>query len=285
MGAHTLVSRPARTERARGTWRVVRSSIALMLLPLLVACVGEKQEQRLGDEMAREINTRVPLVRDPVLNLYLNRLGMRLASVSERPKLPFRFYIVNSPEINAFAIPGGHIYVTRGLIQETEDLSQLSAVLAHEIGHTAARHGAEQLQRQLRTGSLVSILYDVILGREPTLLDQQALQIGTRYWYARHSREDELDADRRAVRYLLSAGVEPTGIVAFLERLMHQERGTDDALSRWFSSHPVTGDRIADLERRIGREERKEHAPLITNVDSYADFLRRLERTGGSRAQ
>ena len=145
--------------------------VPLVLLALLsTSCVSEQREQEMGDMMAADINAQLPLVGDPVLNAYVGSLGRVLASVSERPNLEYRFYVINSSSVNAFALPGGHIYLTRGLIEHTRTGSELAAALAHEIGHVAERHGVDKMQRQLRTGSLVSVLYNVFLGGEPDLL-------------------------------------------------------------------------------------------------------------------
>ena len=103
--------------------------------------------------MAAQVTQQLPLVEDPLLNAYVRRLGLLLAGESERPGLEYEFYIINSAMVNAFALPGGHIYLTRGLIERTENGAELAGVLAHEIGHVAARHGIQKLERHLRTGS------------------------------------------------------------------------------------------------------------------------------------
>lgn len=249
---------------------------ALLLAPALAGCVSEDTEQEVGDHIAARVNTQLPLVRDPALNLYVNRLGRLIARHSDRPDLPYRFYIVDSPGVNAFAIPGGHVYVNRGLIERTENVSELSAVLAHEIGHVAARHGARTLERQLRTGSLISILYRVILGTEPEILDQTALRLGSSLWTASNSRKAELEADELAVRYLIDAGVDPRGIVTFLDGLLREEASTNRPTMEWFSTHPMTEDRIAETRREIRRELPAPPPELARDIASYPAFLRRM---------
>ena len=132
----------------------------------------------MGDLMAVDMNSQLPLVADPILNAYVSSLGNAIAGVSDRPDLEYRFYVINSPVVNAFALPGGHIYLSRGLIEQTASGSELAAALAHEIGHVAERHGVAKMERHLRTGSVVSMLYNVILGGEPEILRQDALEIG-----------------------------------------------------------------------------------------------------------
>ncbi|HEV2147178.1 MAG TPA: M48 family metallopeptidase [Longimicrobiaceae bacterium] len=251
---------------------------ALVLTLGLAGCISEDREQELGDRIAAQINAQLPLVRDPALHLYVNRLGGLIARKSDRPDVPYRFYIVDSPGVNAFALPGGHIYVNRGLIERTSDVSELSAVLAHEIGHVAARHGAQSLERQLRTGSLISVLYRVILGGEPELLDQTALRLGHTLWTASHSRQAELQADELAVRYLIEAGVDPRGIITFLKGLLREEAATERrTLSlEWFSTHPMTEERIRQTQEEIGEELPEASPGLARDIASYPAFLRRV---------
>jgi beta-barrel assembly-enhancing protease len=250
----------------------------MALAVLLAGCVSEEQEQRMGDAIAADINRKIPLVHDPLLLVYINRLGLRIAQQSERPDVPYRFYIVNSAVVNAFALPGGHIYVTRGLIQRTSTASELSAVLAHEIGHVAARHGAQALERELRTGSVVSMLYQLLPWREPALLEQEALQIGGRLWFATHSRRAEREADRLAVRYLINAGVDPEGMLSMLEGLIDEEAEGPQRAVEWFSTHPTTENRLQVLRRKIEGMAGEIPPDLADDIASYPAFLGRVAR-------
>ncbi len=253
-----------------------RRAALLLLLALLAACVGEEREQAMGDTIAAEINMQVPLIWDPSLLAYLNRLGQQLVSVSERSDLRFHFYIVNTEVVNAFALPGGHVYLTRGLIERTENASQLSSVLAHEIGHVAARHGAQALQRELRTGSVVNLLYFLFLRGEPALLEDGPLHLGTRLWHASNSRAAEREADQLAVRYLVSTGVDPQGMVQLLQGLVEEEQDHARAGVEWFSTHPMTVNRVRVLQRKIARQLEGGHGELMQDLASYPAFLRRL---------
>jgi predicted Zn-dependent protease len=251
------------------------TAAAALLLPLLGACVSEKQEQVLGDQIATQINTHVPLVNDAPLTLYVNDLGRMIARHSARPNVPYRFYIVDTEGVNAFALPGGHIYVNRGLIDRTRNVSELAGVLAHEIGHVAARHGAKTMQRQMRTRSMSGILYKVILDREP-LLNQEALDIGGAVWTASHSRHDEQEADKLAVAYLIASGVDPNGMVSLFNGFVKEEATLPQGgVGQWFATHPATLQRL-----KITRDEIRVRRPaakkLATQVPSYEDFLRRL---------
>jgi beta-barrel assembly-enhancing protease len=267
-----------RVPRWRSGYRRGCAAAPFLALLLLGGCISEEREQDIGDTMASEINPHLPLLEEPLLNAYLQSVGQTLAEVSERPNLDYRFYLINTDAVNAFALPGGHIYVTRGLVERTRSGAEFAGVLAHEIGHVAARHGVDKLQRQLRTGSLVNVLYDMILGGEPALLQENALQLANVVWSARHSRRDEEEADLLAMRYLVRTGAEPHAVVTLLESLLveEQRRGAGmGALEVWFSTHPLTSDRIREAESSIeglsGVEEQ------VTDLDLGAfDAFRKL---------
>lgn len=240
--------------------------------------MSEDREQAIGDELATQINAQLPLVRDAALTRSLTRLGDRLARASDRPDVGYSFYIVDTDEVNAFAIPGGHIYVNRGLIERTQNASELSAVLAHEIGHISARHGAQMLERQLRTGSVVSVLYRLILGHEPALLDHGALGIGGALWTAAHSRADELEADQLAVRTLVTAGVDPIGIVTLLNGLPVEKAQKRGIAAQWFSTHPMSADRLRRTRDQVGDFRGESTPDLIQDAAWYPKFLSRMRK-------
>jgi predicted Zn-dependent protease len=260
--------------QARGA-RPLRGGAALLAALALGGCVTEQREVAIGNQIAAQINTQVPLVQDIPLNLYLNDLGGLIARHSQRPDLQYHFYIVDSPALNAFALPGGHVYVNRGLIERTSNVSELAGILAHEIGHVAARHGAENLQRQMRTRSMASTMYQLILGSKP-LLDQEALDLGGALWAAQHSRADEAEADQMAVGYLVNTGVDPRGMLSLFSALWEEEQRVPvgEQVS-WFSTHPGTAARMQATRQQI-RALPPPPQPLATNNDSYAAFLRRI---------
>lgn len=248
-----------------------------LLVLLAGGCISEDREQELGDAMAEDINQQIPIVRQPLLTHYVSTMGASLASVSDRPHLDYNFYIINSAMVNAFALPGGHIYVTRGLLERTESGDELAGVLAHEIGHVAARHGVQKLQRHLRTGSVVNMLYNLILGGEPALLRQNSLQLAGIVWSASHSREDEQEADRLAVDYLSRAGIDPDGIVTLLETLMQDGAEDTSRIAGWFSTHPMTQERIAVAQEEIQQVETQDTSPALQRrIATFPIFLRLL---------
>jgi len=265
-----------RAAAARHHGSLRHACLLLVLLLSAAACVSEEQEQRLGDAIAADINQQIPLIQDPLAVLYVNQLGHRIAQTSERPDVPYRFYIINSAVVNAFALPGGHIYVTRGLIHRTENASQLAAVLAHEVAHVAARHGAQALERELRTGSVVSMMYELFFGREPAILEQRALRLGGHIWFATHSRRAEREADRLAVRYMIRSGIDPEGMITMLEGLVQEEAAEPRDAVEWFSTHPTTEERLDLLRRKVARLEPETPPDLPDDVATYPMFLRRM---------
>lgn len=270
-------------ERGTHGRRRPRGAARLALVPVLAlglgGCINEEREQAIGDQIAMQVNAQLPLVRDVPVNLYVNQLGRLIARHSGRPDVTYHFYVVDDPSLNAFALPGGHVYVNRGLVERTSDVSELAGVLAHEIGHVAARHGAESLQRHLRTRSMARVMYQLILGREP-LLDRQALDLGGALWQARHSRADEVEADQLAVQYLVDAGVDPRGMLALFSALWREEQAAqaDAPAISWFSTHPGTAQRMAVTRAQIREVLPDARDDLARDIVSYGDFLRRLQR-------
>ena len=252
----------------------------LALLLALTGCIDEEQEIEVGRMLAQSIETEVPIIGDPEINVYLQAMGERIARESKRPHLPYRFLVVDADMVNAFALPGGSIYLTRGLVERTGSASELAGVLAHEIGHVAARHGARRLERDLRTGSVVSRLYDLLPGGEPPLLEQQrALRIGERIWNANHSRADEREADRLAVRYLVKAGMKPYGLATFLESLVEEEKVTVHAspAAAWFATHPSPTERIAEVEAEAERVGSPAGTLDPGDAEAFRSFRARLD--------
>src|SRR5690606_22545496 len=162
----------------------------------------------------------------------------------------YRFYIVNTDQVNAFSIPGGFIYINRGLIEQTNNLSELAGVLAHEIAHVEERHGAEQIERMQRANVGLSLAY-ILLGRAPSGLERAAIEVGGAAIFARYSREPEFEPDATAARLLASAGITPNGLATFFSTLRAERERQPGILEQWFSTHPTTEDRIAQVRSLI----------------------------------
>ena len=260
---------------------MIRSHIrhaALLLLPVLAACGGVslQEEAELGDAYAAQVQREVPLIRDTEAVTTLNRIGDDLARRADRTGRQYTFYLVDSPEVNAFALPGGHIFVHRGLIESADEASELAGVLGHEIAHVTERHGIEQMKKRRGAGTLVTIIY-VLLGREPGLVEQIAIEAGGAAVFARYGREAEREADRRAVETLPAAGYDPEGVATFFEELLAQQAREPGLLDTWFSTHPTSRERV-DNTRAMIRTLNVDRARLTDDTPEYQAFRARVRQ-------
>jgi predicted Zn-dependent protease len=203
--------------------------------------VSDEQEVKLGKQINQELvgTGKIRLLQNAALNNYLNQIGQRLAKTSERPNIPYTFQIVNDKKINAFATMGGFVYLHKGLIQRADNEAELASVVAHEIGHIAARHAIEQMRETAISQGLLSAAG----------LDRETLvNIGVQLAFSLpNSREDELEADQKGLANLRKAGYAPSAMVSFMKKLL-QQRGS---VPTFLSTHPAVSDRVVALEKAI----------------------------------
>jgi beta-barrel assembly-enhancing protease len=255
------------------------AALALVAAASLGACapaISTQQEMQLGAQAAADINRQLPLVRDAAVNQYVNNLGRRMAQAADPRGIPYTFYVVNSDGVNAFAIPGGHIYVNRGLITRTRNMAELAGVLAHEIGHVVERHGIEQMQRMQRAELGLNLAY-ILLGRQPGAVEQAGIGVGAQAWFASHSREAERDADRNAVQYMVRSGINPEGLPSFFEVLLAEDRRTPGVL-QWFSTHPLTADRVEMTRTLVMQIPAQQRQALTTDTQEFRSFQQRVRQ-------
>lgn len=205
------------------------------------------QEWQLGNQMAAQVAQQMQLVRDPAALNELQRIGERLHRATPMANLPFDFEIVNDPSVNAFAIPGGHVYVNTGLLAQAQKEDELAGVLAHEINHVVARHTIKQMEQQQTIGAIGSIL----LGQNPGAVQQILAQVVAGGAMARFSRADEKEADDRGLETMRAAGYDPHGMLDMFNRLLALDKGGNSSVARFFADHPGTQDRINDISGRI----------------------------------
>ena len=228
----------------------------------------------MGRQYAAEVNRQLPIVEDATIDRYINELGTRIQEQPGTRDIPYTFYVVNIEQVNAFAIPGGHVYINRGLIERAQRLSELAGVVAHEIGHVEARHGVEQLERMQAAQAGYAIAS--VLGHEPEGVTGAAVQVGAQAWFAHHSREDELEADSLAVLLLPDAGIAPSGIISFFQKLLAEQERRPTALEQWFSTHPLTQERIDHVQALI--EETSPSPTLVEDTRQFQDFQARVRQ-------
>jgi len=211
--------------------------------------VSLDQEWQLGDQMAAQVAQQMQLVRDPTAQAYLRRVGEKIHAATPLAGRPFDFQIVNDPNVNAFSIPGGHVYINSGLIAHADKVDELAGVVAHEISHVVARHVIKQVETQQEIGALGSIL----LGQNPNGLQQLLAQVIAGGAMARFSRADEKQADDLGLQYMTAAGYDPHGMLDMFQKLMSLEKGGNSSVTRFFADHPGTQDRINDISARIAK--------------------------------
>lgn len=270
--------------RNRGTTRRLPFTAAMLMAAALAACgaggVSLQEEAELGAAYAAEVQREVRLVRDPASVAALNRLGDQLVARADSTGRDYTFYLVDSPEVNAFAVPGGHIFVNRGLIESADQASELAGVLGHEIAHVTERHGIEQMKKQQGAGTLVTLIY-VILGRDPGVVEQIAIQAGGAAVFARYGREAEREADQRAIATLPAAGYDPEGVATFFEALLEQQARQPTLLDSWFASHPTSQERVQNARTLIGTLK-VDRSRLADDTPEYRAFRARVLQLGAA---
>lgn len=214
--------------------------------------LSTEQEIALGDKMSAEVLANEKVLDDPAMQGYIKEIGARLARTSPRQDVPYEFTVIDNPEtVNAFALPGGHMYIYTGLMKLCENEAQLASVMAHEIGHVAGHHHGESLTRQYG----YSMLIGFILGDHSSQGAEMAAQLLGTVGELRFSRGQESEADRLGLDMLWRAGYKPDAMVAFMERMLEneQEQGRGRPALQFLSSHPATADRIAALQTLVAQ--------------------------------
>jgi predicted Zn-dependent protease len=253
-----------------------RAASAVCVAALAASCgVTQDEELALGEQTAREVEAQLPMVADPAVRDFVQALGDSIAGLTDRGDLRWRFSVVNAPEVNAFAIPGGHVYVNRGLIERAEKLDELAGVLGHEIAHVTERHSAEQLetQRKANTGLAVVCTLTSLCDNE---LARVAINVGGTAVFARHSRGDEAEADSVGIHHVMRAGFDPRGIPDFFGRLLEQREREPTLLDSWFGTHPLEEERVAAARREIARLEERSLEGLTRDLPVFQRFKARL---------
>ena len=217
-----------------------------------------EKEIRIGKEYAQMIEQQTKLVQDPVVNEYVNRIGQNLVRNSDA-KVPFTIKVVDSDEINAFALPGGFFYVNSGLILAADEESELAGVMAHEIAHVAARHGMRQMTRANWANYATIPL--IFVGGGIGYAARAAAQVGLPLTFSKFSRGFESEADFLGTQYMYASGYDPQAAVNFFEKIEAKEKKKPGTISKAFASHPQTPDRIADLQKEI--------AQILPNKEQY----------------
>ena len=215
--------------------------------------IPPESEAKLGSQLAAQVNQEERISKDSDLQAYVDRVGARVLSVvpkADRHGQTFTFTVIDKPkEVNAFAIPGAHIYVYSGLIAAAANEAELAGVLAHEIGHATARHGAELLVK----GMGLQTVMDLALGQNPNQLAALGAQIAGQGYLAQNSQDQEREADTRGLRYLTAAGYDPYALPNFFQKLAKMQGSSPGAIAKFFASHPAPAERAKTARTAIAK--------------------------------
>ena len=245
-----------------------------------LSLMSEAQEVQLGQEMDAQVRKEMGLYDDPALQRYVQDIGLRLARTSERPNLPWHFAVVDEPAINAFALPGGYIYLTRGILPFLHDEAQLAGVLGHEIGHVTARHSAQQYTKATTAGLGVTLLSIFVPEARPF---QNITETALGVLFLKYGRDDELQADDLGVQYASRSGWDPSGVAGMLTTLarLDEASGSRRGVPNWLSTHPAPADRVQHVQAAIravprsavGTSGSTDRTGFLTHIDGivYGD--------------
>jgi Zn-dependent protease with chaperone function len=223
----------------------------LLLTPLAssqVMSLNDRQEVEAGRKMAALLEAELPLVREPKLNDYLARIGLRLVRDCGRPGLRYHFRIVQTDEVNSFSLPGGYIYLTLGALALTQSEAEIAGFLAHEIGHVAARQHADKLRRSQFANLGIGFLGPVLGGGMRAAATVKGGRTGARSFIMRFSKENELEADRMAAKNLHATGYDPEHWIRLLRRLNGLEEDRPGRLKTYFRQHDPSSERLENID-------------------------------------
>ncbi len=235
-----------------------------------------EKEIRMGKEYAQMIDSTVKLVQDPIITEYVNRIGQNIVRNSDS-KVPFTIKVIDATEVNAFALPGGFLYINSGLLLVADEEAELAGVMAHEVAHVAARHATRQMTR----GNLANIasIPLIFVGGGIGYAARSAAGIGVPMGFLKFSRGFEEEADYLGLQYLYKAGYDPQSFMSFFEKIHAKEKQKPGTLSQVFASHPPMESRMAKTQRQIDTKlpSRSEYVVTKSEFDEVRTRLAVLE--------
>jgi beta-barrel assembly-enhancing protease len=237
---------------------------------------GVEKQIALGKQYAQQVESTVKLIQDPVITEYINRVGQNIVRNSDA-QVPFTIKVIDSEEINAFALPGGFFYVNSGLILAADEEAELAGVMAHEIGHVAACHAARENTRSSIL-SLASIPL-IFVGGPVGYVGYQAAGLALPVTFLHFSRAFEAEADYLGLQYMYKAGYDPQAFISFFEKVQAQEKKKPGALAKAFSTHPQTPERIEKSQQEIAHilHARTQYVVTTSEFDDVKERLAVLE--------
>jgi len=234
--------------------------------------VSSDDEVKMGQEMSVEVAKEYAIYDNAAVTAYVQDVGDRIARVCDRQEIAYHIAVVKKDEVNAFALPGGYIYIYTGLMRDIDDEAQLASVIAHEIAHVTARHATERLTAMYGTEFFLGLVF----GKSPGLLGQIVKGIGTPVGFLAYSRANEYEADEIGARYLGAAGYDAKGMVELLGKLKGQEQSEPGKFETWLMTHPPTGERLARVEATVAALPKS--ASPVRNAAAYAKIKAQLPK-------
>jgi len=240
-----------------------------------------EKEIALGKQLAQEVERQAKVIDDPVIAEYINRLGQNLVRNSDA-KVPFTIKVLDTEEVNAFALPGGFFFVNSGLILKADNEAELAGVMAHEIAHVAARHGTRQATKgEIAQIGMIAASIALPYGWTGYAI-QQGASLAIPLGFLRFSRGDEREADHLGLQYMYKAGYDPTCFVDFFEKIETLEKKKPGSIAKVFSTHPMTDDRIKLAQEEI-QQDLKPQPEYVINTSEFNDVKARLAMLHGHR--
>jgi len=231
-----------------------------------------EKEIGLGKQLAQEIERQAKIIDDPIIAEYVNRVGQNLVRNSDA-KVPFTIKVLDSEEVNAFALPGGFFFVNSGLMLKAESESELAGVMAHEIAHVAARHGTKQATKgQILNYATIPLIF---MGGWAGYAIRQGPSVAIPLGFLKFTQTMETEADYLGLQYLYKSGYDPTSFVDFFEKIQSMEKKKPGTLSKFFSSHPPTDNRIKAAQDEI-QKILVAKPEYVVNTSEFNDVKNRL---------
>jgi len=239
-----------------------------------------ESEVKQGRELAAEVDRQAKFVDDPVITEYVNRVGQNIVLHSDA-KIPFTIKVIDSDEVNAFALPGGFFYVNKGLILVADNEAEVAGVMAHEIAHVAARHAREN-QTKANLLQYAAMGASIFLGGIPGMIYQNTAGLGLLGAFMKFSRSAEEEADKLGVQYMYAAGYDPSAMATMFEKLEAKNKKKPGLIARAFASHPAPPDRRASAQALAARFP--EHEEYVISTSEFQRVKARLLRLSNARA-
>ena len=274
---------------------IIGLAAVLLLIPLkpgwafldiFTGSLTLEKERQIGEEFFLQLQQVAPIIEDPFITSYLNRLGQKLVAQMGPQPFKYRFFIIDDPSVNAFAVPGGYVFVTTGMIRQTEREGELAGILAHEVSHIYARHMAKQMEKAkiANAASLVGALAAVFFGggalAQPLMVGSMAAGQSAMLKY---SRDFEREADSLGFRWMMKAGYNPRDMMSVFSKMGRQRWFEGGAIPIYLSTHPDVDSRIVDLSHQLGHYQ--DSLPVGNNSPDYQYFSIRVEAMCGNPYQ